>query len=52
MELGEPKSFRVIDDHEICVGNVNTHFDDRGCHQNVERMVTESLHDVGLFLRI
>jgi hypothetical protein len=30
MQLGQSEPFRVFDNHECCIGNINTNFDDSG----------------------
>src|SRR5208283_2294601 len=48
--VGKTEAFRVLNDHDRGVGDVHTHLDDRGGHENLNLVTAEFLHDVFFFL--
>ncbi len=48
MQLREPETLGVLDDHDRCVGHVDPHLDDGGGHKHVYLTFTELTHDASL----
>lgn len=49
VQLGEAEAFRVLNDHDRGVGDVDTDFDDSSGHENLNIVAAEFLHDVFFF---
>ena len=45
VQLRKAKAFGVFDDHDGCVGNVDTDFDDGGGDKDLRFVFAEGLHD-------
>src|SRR5262249_43342028 len=46
MELRKTKTVGIFNDHNCRIGDVDAHFDNRGCHQDVQLLVAEIAHDL------
>src|SRR5205807_2817727 len=50
MKLGEAEAFRMLDDHDGGVGNVDADFDDGGGDEDLRFVSAEALHDFFFFV--
>src|SRR6185295_19214154 len=50
VKLREAESFGMFDEHHVCVGDINTHFDHRGRNQNIHFVLTKAIHDLVFFI--
>ena len=50
MELGQPKPFRILNHHDCCPRDINTHLNHRGPYQQIDEAISESFHDPVFFI--
>ena len=52
MELRQTETLRILNEHDRCVGDVDTDLDDGGRDEHLNRTRLEIGHDLGFFLRL
>ncbi len=52
MQLRQAEPFGIFNDHQGCVGDINTYLDHSGRHQQLNAALLETVHDFLLFSRL